>query len=404
MLFRYTGIDKSGAKSKGSLEAKSLEHAKGKLKSQGILYQNIEEDKPTFIETISLFGNKTIPPNKLAILSRDLSIYLKAGVPLVNAIRLGVSQYRNDLKMKRFLESLLIHMEEGKSFFQALESQRNYVVPEFYKQSVKISENGGMISDVLSQMSSFISEQEKLSKQIKSAMTYPTFIIVVSVMMISFMLTVVVPKITSIFETMHQELPLITRVVVSSADFLTSYGLHILASIIGLIAIFIYALKSNIAFKTKIHRLLLSLWPFGKIIQVGELARFSYMLAVLIRSGVPFAQSVRLGANTLNNIILQNKFLDSANRVVEGEKLSSALQRSGFEIEPTFVEALSLGEETSEIPVMMENLSSLYFEENRDKIGTFLSLLEPFMMLFVGGVIGVIVMAMLLPIFSLNIG
>jgi general secretion pathway protein F/type IV pilus assembly protein PilC len=143
---------------------------------------------------------------------------------------------------------------------------------------------------------------------------------------------------------------------------------------------------------------------FGDIVQSSELGRFSYIASVLIRSGVPFVQTVNLGANVLNNSVIKEKFLSASSKVVEGSKFSNALTKGGFKIDRSFVQAIALGEETSQVSNILQNLSDLYFEENRDKIGIFLSLLEPMLMLIVGGVIGFIVSAMLLPIFSMNIG
>jgi len=143
----------------------------------------------------------------------------------------------------------------------------------------------------------------------------------------------------------------------------------------------------------------------GKVVEGSELARFTYITSVLLRSGVPFVQAIKLAANVLKNSVLSTMFANSADRVVEGGKLSAALHGTrGYRIDPAFVKAVALGEETSELQSILSNLSLLYFEENKDRIAVFLSLLEPVMMLMVGGVIGFIITAMLLPIFSIQFG
>ena len=139
------------------------------------------------------------------------------------------------------------------------------------------------------------------------------------------------------------------------------------------------------------------------MIEKNELGKFSYMAAVLVQSGVPFVQAINLSAQILNNSVIKSLFLDSAEKVVEGKKLSVSLKSGDFQVDPSFLQAIAVGEETSEVSPILQNLSELYFEENKDRLDVLLSLLEPALMLFVGGVIGFIVTAMLLPIFSINI-
>jgi general secretion pathway protein F/type IV pilus assembly protein PilC len=142
---------------------------------------------------------------------------------------------------------------------------------------------------------------------------------------------------------------------------------------------------------------------FGNLTESSELARFSYISSVLIRSGVPFVQTINLAAKILKNSVIKETFEKASKKVVEGGKLSTALHNANYPINSSFVQAIALGEETSEVSAILQNLSELYFEENKDKINMLLSLLEPVLMLFVGGTIGFIVTAMLLPIFSMNI-
>jgi general secretion pathway protein F/type IV pilus assembly protein PilC len=400
MQFIYKGLNKKNEPVSGSIEVKDLNDAKSKLKQQGILFSELKEKKEHF--NLNFFKKKQIPSVKLSSLSNDLSVYMKAGVPLVNAVKLARTQYKEDITMYSFLNTLVSLLEEGKSFYQALETQTYYVLPQFYLQSIKISENGGMIEDVLIKMASFLREQEKINKKVKNALSYPLFIIFVATGMVTFMLTVVVPKITAIFENLNQELPLITKIVLACTDFLTNYGLLFISIFITVIVIIKYLLHNNSQFRYNFDLLILNTPLFGKLIEIIELGRFSYMSSVLLKSGIPFVQTIKLGANTLKNSVLRDGFNEAGKKVVEGEKLSFALNNLSYKIEPSFIEAITLGEETSEIASILENLSILYFEKNQDKIDSILSLLEPILMLLVGAIIGVIITAMLLPIFSIS--
>jgi len=404
MVFSYKGLKADGSKTKGVFEATDLEDAKKRLRAQQIFYTKLSEEKKSAFANFSLQRKRKITPQELSTLSRDLSIYIKAGISIVNALKLARNQYRKNKRLSSFLESIITFLDEGKSFFQAIDSQQILELPDFYKQSIKVSENSGIMQEVLLELSVFLKEQDRINKQVKGAFAYPSFIIIVSLFMVTFMITFVVPKITGIFDQLGQELPGITQFVIDLGDFFTAYWMAMAIVITASVTLFALTMKFYPPFKFGVHLFQLKIPFFGNVIQTSELGRFSYIASVLLRSGIPFVQTANLSANILNNVVLQNKFTTAAERVVEGSKFSNALLKDGFEIESSFVQAIALGEETSEVPAILNNLSELYFEENKDKIDVLLSLLEPVLMLFVGGMIGFIVTAMLLPIFSMNIG
>ncbi len=405
MVFKYKGLLADGSKTKGLLEASDLEDAKKRLRAKGIFYTNVNEESATIFSNISLKRKKTVKSNELAGISRDLSIYLKAGISIVNALRLAQNQYAQNKTLSSFIATVITHLDEGKSFHQALETQSILTLPDFYKQSIKVSENSGILQEVLLELSVFLKEQDRVNKQIQNAFAYPAFIIVVSLFMVAFMITFVVPKITGIFEQLGQELPGITQFVINLGDFFTAYWMVIAIGVSTFVTAFSLLMKFNPKFKYAVDLFMLKMPFFGPIIQTSELGRFSYIASVLIRSGVPFVQTANLAASIVKNSVIRKKFTDAAERVVEGSKFSNALLKGGgYKIDTSFVQAIALGEETSEVSSILQNLSDLYFEDNKDKIALFLSLLEPALMLVVGGIIGFIVSAMLLPIFSMNIG
>ncbi len=404
MLFKYTGITHTGKSVSGTIEATDRNEAIGKLKSRTIYYKKITEYTPSLLSRIRLVKKEKIKPALLSTLSRDLAVYLNAGISIVNAIRLASSQYADNKKLSSFLSSIATFLDEGKSFSVALESQKVYDLPLFYRQSIKVSEDGGILAEVLEELSKFLKEQERVTKQISSAMAYPIFIMLVSVLMISFMMVIVVPKITSIFAQMNEELPPITQFVIGISDFLTAYWHLLLILLVMIVALFKGITGTNKNARYMVDLMVLKIPFFGKTVEVSELARFSYMTSVLLRSGLPFVQAINLSSRILKNLVIADIFQHAADRVVEGERLSSSLNSADYRLQRSFVQAIALGEETSEVQSILANLSNLYFEENRDRIGIFLSLLEPIMMLVVGGAVGFIIASMLLPIFSLNIG
>ncbi len=402
MVYKYSGVKQDGSKIRSKLEASSIEDAKAKLKAQKIIYKSLKEES----FNLSFFAYKrtySITPSELANLSRDFSLYLKAGISLINAVNLSLNQVQSNKKLKLFLQSLKTSLDEGKNFYSALEGQSAIKLPNFYKQSIKVSEDSGILDEVLNELAIFLKNQDRINKQIQGAFAYPVFILTISVLMVGFMISYVVPKITSIFEQMDQELPFVTKLVVSVGGWLSAHWLAVLLIFIGSIVGFKILLMLNKKVKYLFDKFMLKLPFFGKIIEYTELGRFTYIASILLKSGVPFVQTVNLSSKILKNSVIATSFEDASKKVVEGSRLSQALLQSSYTPDISFVQAIALGEETSEVAPILSNLSAMYFEENQDKLNVFLSLLEPFLMLVVGGIIGFIVTAMLLPIFSINI-
>ncbi len=404
MIFKYKGYDKDGKKLKSKIEAANLEEVKVKLRAKGIIYTDISKEEEPLFKGINLKRKNSISYFELSIISRDLSIYIKSGISIVNAIKLASNQYKTNKKHTLFLKSIEVFLNEGKNFYQAIEAQNVYNLPAFYKQSIKVSENSGILGQVLLELSVFLKEQDKISKQIKNALAYPLFIFLISIFVVIFMMSYIVPKITSIFSELHQDMPTITQFVINSGNFFSKNWIYLLLIIFTIYISYFFLKKVNRTFAKSIDRLKLKVPIVGKILYKNEMGRFSYVSHILIKSGVPFAKTVNLASKILDNIYLKDMFEEASQKVVEGDKLSQALYKVDKNIDKTFIQAISLGEETSQTSEILDNLSKLYFEENRDKTTMLLALLEPALMLFVGLVVGFIITAMLLPIFSINIG
>ena len=404
MIFKYKGFNAQGRKEKGTLEATSLEDAKLKLKARAILYESIKEDTPSIIKDFQNRRARQIPNKVLINLSREIAAYIRSGMTIVSTTKLLANQYKDDKRTTLFLSSVGTYLDEGKSFHAALDAQDVYTLPHFYKQSVKVSEERGVMEEVLIELARFMKEQERLNKEVGSALFYPGFMILVALGAISFMFAVVVPRITDIFKQMKQDLPPITEVVIGIGDFMGAHFQLMGIILVVFVFIFTYLMKNVPPFKYGFDKLALKVPLFGDIIQKSELGRFAYMNALLIRSGVPMVQSINLSSQILKNSVISGILQKAAKKVVEGSRLSAALSSHEEVIGIGFIQSIALGEETSNVPDVLSNVAELYFEDNKDKIGILLSLMEPMLMLLVGGVIGAIVIAMLLPIFSMNVG
>jgi general secretion pathway protein F/type IV pilus assembly protein PilC len=254
-------------------------------------------------------------------------------------------------------------------------------------------------------MGDFFSSQGEVKKQATNAMIYPAFIFIVAIGMSAFLITFVVPKITKIFEDTGQKLPWITQFILGLSDFFIHYWLYVILALIAIVALFQFSYAKIASFRRLIDSMLLKMPIVGNIIQNYELGRFSYILSLMLDSGVSYAQAVQLASTTFNNSALKDLFDKASAKVIEGNKLSVALYRSkGAKIKRNFMQSLALGEESSSVASVLKSMAKLYNEENKDRIKVLLSLMEPFMMLFIGAIVGTIVLAMLLPIFSMSLG
>jgi type II secretory pathway component PulF len=404
MLFKYKGYDKNGLKVSASIEADTIELAKLKLKNKKIIITKISTNAFGIFSKLFQKSKTTISPLVLSTISRDLSIYLDSGISLLNAIKLIKERYKKDKLLAPFFESLVTFLDEGNNLYTSMDMQKVIALPDFYLQSIKISEDSGILKDVLVELSLYLKEQYTLSKQISQAMIYPSVIVVVAIFMVAFMLSYVVPQITAIFDKNGQDLPQMTIFVIEAGDFISSHYLKIIFTSIFSIILFTYFMKNSYNFKKYVNSFLLKIPFIGSIIEINELARFSYMNSILIRSGVPVVQAFQMGANILNNLVLKELFLDASQKVVEGEKLSNILSNSTmYSIDVAFIQAIAIGEETSQLNKVLDNLAQLYSTTNKDKIASFLSLLEPLLMVLVGLCIGFIIIATMLPIVSMSI-
>ena len=402
MLYKYKGITKQGKNAKGSIEASTIDEAKQKLKMQGIFYQSIQETSQINVKN---FAKREMPGPLLSSFAKELSSYLNSGMAVLTAIKLIEGQHKKEKKYAAFLGSLKTMIEEGKSLYHALSSQSSYGMPDFFLQSINVAGQSGKMVSVLINMGTFFSSQAKVKKQVANAMAYPFFIFLVAIGMTSFLIAFVVPKITGIFKDTGQELPPITQFVLGISDFLSNNYIILIIGFVAIIAGFKSAYKFSSAYKKAYDGFVLKLPVIGELIQNHELGRFSYILGLMLNSGVSYAHAVKLATSTFNNAAFRESFETASERVIEGNKLSHSLQRGkGVVPKRNFMQALALGEESSEVANILSNIAELYQEENDDKIKLLLSLLEPMMMLFIGLVVGVIVAAMLLPIFSMNLG
>lgn len=396
MIFSYEGFNKNGENVKTTMSAGSLEEAKETLLANGIMIVKIKEKKSFFTPKIQ--------NSELVVICRNLSIYLKSSIPLYQALALLKNSYEGEKKILMWLDALIASLKGGKTFFEALDSQDIFKLPQFFLYTIKVSEKSSSLAPTLKELSDFMSGIERIKKEVTKAFVYPSFIIFISIVLINFMLTNIVPNIVDMFKSMGNELPASTQLTLDISHFFQDYGLYLFIAFFGgaFTAGIFFAKRGT--FRLYIDTMLLKL-PLVKTILINyELGRFCSVTSLLLKNGVPFAQTMNFSSKIFSNTLLQKAFESISKNIVEGRSFfDSVKSQEMIKLPPDFLSAVAIGEDSSELPFTLNTLSEFYEENNKDKIAILLSLMEPVLMVFVGGVIGFLVISMLLPIFSISI-
>lgn len=396
MIFNYSGFDKNGQKVNSNITALNIDEAKSILELQGIYIEKIKEKKTLFTPKID--------PSELSVVCRNLSIYLKSSIPLYKAIDLLKDSYEGNKKMLLWLQTIGKDLSEGSSFYEALKNQQIFKIPEYFIYSVNMAEKSSNLANTLTDLSDFISGIERLKKEVTKAFIYPSFIMLIAIVLVNFMLTSIVPNIVSIFESMGNELPASTKFTLQISYFFQNWGFlfFILLAVIFIVISFFLSKKG--LFKLTVDKWLLKLPLIKTILMNFELGRFCRVSSLLLKSGVPFAQTIHFSSQIFGNLALKSIFENISTKVIEGRPFFEAVKsQDDIKIPADFLSAVAIGEKSSELPFTLETLSEFYETNNKDKISILLSLLEPILMVFIGGIIGFLVISMLLPIFSISI-
>ena len=406
MLFHYKGIDSNGKNIQSRIEAESKNDALKKIQNLNIYIEKLKEIKSEgFLSNIRDYLHhryNKIPINSLSSLSKELSIYLKSGMNLTQSLTL-LKEQQDTIKMEQFLNYIYKIMIEGSSFSNALKEQTIYFIPEFYLKTIEASESSGNLEQVLDQLAKLLKENKQLEDEVQNALMYPIFIFTMAMFVVIFLINYVIPKITKIFDQMNQELPLSTQIVVGVGDFMQLWGSYIFFTIFFAILISLSIIKANEHIQIKIDLFLLKLPLVGKLIFVSEIARFSVITSNLLKAGMPFVKSIFLATKTFKNKAILQEFNKVNKNIVEGKSLSKSLSEiKNINIPKSFIHSVGIGESSGNLPEMMENISEIYSYDMKNKKDKFLAMLEPIVILFMGVLVGFIVVAMMLPIFSIN--
>jgi type IV pilus assembly protein PilC len=392
-LFVYQGRTTAGS-TQGEVEAPNRSAAVAALRARGVLTTSIKE-KTGATPGMKLGGK--VKDKELAIFTRQLSTMIDAGLPLVQCLSILAEQ--SDSKTLRGVTTRVARdVETGSTLADAF-GKHPKTFDDLFVNMIEVGESGGILDVVLQRLSQYLEKAAALKRKIKAAMIYPLTIVGVAVIVVVFMLTFVIPTFATMFTSLGAELPLPTKIVLWLSDFVQTWILLIAAAV----AAGIYSLRryyKTEAGQSVIDALLLKLPVFGPLIRKVAVARFTRTLGTLISSGVPILEGLRITARTAGNKVVERAVLATRTAVTAGGTITEPLKASTV-FPPMVIQMINVGEQTGALDAMLGKIADFYDDEVDTAVSALTALLEPLMIVFLGVVIGGLVVAMYLPIFRL---
>jgi len=395
-VFKYKAINNQGNTVDGTVDAESVKTANDKLKRDGFYPSSIDEIQKEQGGKFSLFQG--VSTAELAISTRQFSTLISAGLPLEASLS-TLSEQTEDKRLRQVLSQVREKVSEGGSLVNSLRDHKN-VFSDIYISIIGAGEASGNLDVVLLRLADFLEKQASLRSKVRSAFVYPIFMFVIGSGVLAFMMTFVIPKITKIFEESQKALPYSTVILINTSNFITEYYYLIFIFLVGLTYIVLRYIKTDKGKEQK-DRLSLKIPIFGKINRMVILARVTRTLGTLLSSGIPLLDALRIGGEVSGNQVYINSLQNVSENVKEGTSLARPLEQSGV-FPPMMTRMIAVGEQTGELEEMLNKVADSYDQQVETTLSALTSLLEPIMIVVMGGIVGFIVFAILLPIFDIT--
>lgn len=381
----------------GRMEATTAEAVVAQLRQQRIFPISVKPQPKAIELKIPGFGRKKVKEKDLAVFTRQLATMIDAGLPLVQCLDTLASQQPNK-GFKSILTEIREDVEGGSTFTVALKRHSTVFTP-LYANMVEAGEAGGMLDTILNRLAVYIEKAMTLRRKVKGALIYPSTIVVVAIAVVVFLLIFVIPVFAGFFEGAGVELPLPTRIVMTLSRLVQTYILACLGLLIaGIIGIrFAYRTEKG---RRAIDALFLWIPVFGTLFRKVAVARFTRTLGTLIASGVPILDGLDITAKTAGNKVVEEAIMKTRSSITEGKTIADPLKASGV-FPPMVVQMISVGEQSGSLDSMLEKIADFYDAEVDQAVANLTALIEPILMVFLGVVVGGMIVAMYLPIFKL---
>jgi len=404
-VYEFRGIQvATGKPVKGFRDADNAKSLRGVLRKEGVLLtlateedqKKKDKDKGKLTSFLAFFSRPS--SGDVAIMTRQLATLVRAGVPLVDSVAALTDQVEKE-QLVRVLTELRENLNEGTSFAKSL-GKHPTVFPPLFVNMVAAGEASGTLEGVLERLADFMEGQSRLKGKVSAALAYPILMVIIGGLLVGVLMVAVVPKVTSIFDSLGHALPWYTRLLIFVSDTLAGFWWLIL----GLLGLGIYLFrrwKKTPLGHMRWDVIRLKMPIFGRLTLLVAVARFSRTLATLLASGVQLLKAMEIGKNVLENVRLEQVVSEAIGSIREGESIAVPLKRSG-EFPPMMTHMIAVGEKSGQLEAMLENVARSYEADVETRVVALTSLLEPIMIVALGGAVGFIAMSILMPLLQMN--
>jgi type IV pilus assembly protein PilC len=396
-VYIWKGKNSYGEKRKGEVEAPDQAAALAQVKRLRIVDPVVKEKPKDLLENIPLFKPR-VTGKDLVVFTRQLSTMINAGLPLVQGLEI-LEKQQDNATFKKSLSEIRADVEAGSTMADAMRKQPK-TFDNLFTNMIEAGETGGILDTILGRLAIFLEKAMALKKKIKGALTYPSVCLAISILILVIILVFVVPVFESMFSSFGKSLPLPTLIVVNLSNFFKQYFLYIF------IAIFLFSLLVKRFYGTErgqkiMDRAILRSPVFGMLLRKVAVAKFTRTLSTMLSAGVPILEALQVVAKTSGNKVIEEAVYRVGDAIAEGRPIADPLEETGV-FPNMVVQMINVGESVGALDAMLEKIADFYDEEVDQAVENLTAMIEPFMMVFLGGLIGGIVVAMYLPIFQIS--
>jgi len=396
-VFIWEAVTKKDEVKKGEMEAADELAVRGLLRRQGFKSIEVKVKPKDIMEYLPSFLKGKIKEKNVVVFCRIFSTMINAGLPLIQCLDLLAQQEQNKA-FAQIIRAVKEDIEGGTSLTNALKKYPR-IFDELFVNLVAAGEAGGILDVILERLSNYMEKAMKLKSRVKGAMTYPAAVLVISCLVVALLLLKVIPVFKQMFEGMGGQLPALTQALINASEFTQSYFLFMIAVLVIIYIAFVRFYRTEKG-RWTVDSLILKSPVFGDLLKKVAVAKFSRTLSTMMSSGVPILEGLMIVSKTSGNVVVENALMKTRQSITEGRSIAEPLAETGI-FPPMVIQMISVGEATGALDSMLSKIANFYDDEIDVAVDAMTALLEPVMMVFLGGIVGGMIIAMYLPIFKL---